>query len=91
MSRCKTSSIPYSTHPFQGRKLGGDSMECRGVDEQKWGEWEVIWQKKVRKWGRKEKREKRKSGEAKRGKDWRRERIGSEKGEGKKVKAGAIR
>jgi len=29
-------------------------MECRGVDEQKWGEWEVIWQKKVRKWGRKE-------------------------------------
>jgi len=33
-------------------------MECRGVDEQKWGEWEVIWQKKVRKWGRKEKREK---------------------------------
>jgi len=55
MSRCKTSSIPYSPHPFQGRKLGGDSMECRGVDEQKWGEWEVIWQKKSKEMGQKRK------------------------------------
>jgi len=30
-------------------------MECRGVDEQKWGEWEVIWQKKSKEMGQKRK------------------------------------